>query len=148
MNDCEATIIFSKRINDLFDALNRRYSLEGIRENSNDFKVSKTSAIACVVTLSLWYNCKVLEDSLQFLNKWENMVIDGKIKDEEFLTRSTADGLRVTILSTIELSNYLLKNKFKYVLTAKMNQDPLEVSLFFILIVIVALKSACCTFLK
>jgi len=48
---------------------------------------------------------------------------------DEFLTKSTADGLRVTIRSTIELSTYLLEEcKFKYVLSAKINQDRLEVN--------------------
>ncbi|KAH7938360.1 hypothetical protein HPB49_022800 [Dermacentor silvarum] len=41
--------------------------------------------------------------------------------------QSTAEGLRVTVKSVWELSIYLLKDcDFKYVLTAKMNQDPLE----------------------
>ncbi|KAH7936305.1 hypothetical protein HPB52_021346 [Rhipicephalus sanguineus] len=40
---------------------------------------------------------------------------------------STAEGLRVTLKLVRELSMYLLKDcDFKYVLTAKMNQDPLE----------------------
>lgn len=56
------------------------------------------------------------------------MFTSSSIKATEFLTYSTAEGLRVTILSTIELSTYLLeKCKFKYVLSGKMNQDPLEV---------------------
>jgi len=48
------------------------------------------------------------------------------------LTQSTADGLRVTIKSMLELSKYLLeKCGFKYVLTYKMNQDRLEVFYFY-----------------
>lgn len=44
------------------------------------------------------------------------------------MTQNTADGLRVTIKSILELSKYLLeKCGFKYVLTYKMNQDRLEV---------------------
>lgn len=45
-----------------------------------------------------------------------------------FLTTQTAEGLCVAILSTLELSRYLLKEcNFKYVLSEKFNQDVLEV---------------------
>ncbi|KAH7958677.1 hypothetical protein HPB49_004141 [Dermacentor silvarum] len=44
-----------------------------------------------------------------------------------FLTQSTAEGLRVTMLSMLEISEYLLNQcGFKYVVTGKLNQDPLE----------------------
>jgi len=57
-------------------------------------------------------------------------MIHKKISNQEFLTHSSADGLRVTINSTIQLSKYLLEEcKFKYVLTFKMNQDRLEVNI-------------------
>lgn len=50
------------------------------------------------------------------------------IKHYEFLTHQTAEGFRVAIKSAIQLSQYLLNDcKFAYVLTAKMNQDNLEV---------------------
>lgn len=49
--------------------------------------------------------------------------------ENRFLSHSTAEGLRVTLKSTIELSKYLLEScNFKYVLTRKFNQDCLEVS--------------------
>jgi len=52
-----------------------------------------------------------------------------KIDPNDFLTITTAQGLRVTIQSTIDLSKYLLEEcGFEYVLTGKMCQDPLEVS--------------------
>lgn len=63
-----------------------------------------------------------------YLNKWETMVSEQKITKDQFLTQSTAEGFRVSITSTIELTTYLLEElKFKYVLTNKLNQDPLEV---------------------
>jgi len=62
------------------------------------------------------------------LDSWESKVIDGLVSSNEFLTQQTAEGLRVTIKSSIELSKYLLdKCNFSFVLTAKMNQDNLEV---------------------
>lgn len=48
-----------------------------------------------------------------------------------FLTQITADGLKKTLQSTIDLVEYLLNEcNFAYVLTAKFNQDHLEVRLF------------------
>lgn len=59
-------------------------------------------------------------------------VVNWKISKEEFLTTSTANGLRVTLNSTVDLTNYLLKDcRFKNVLTNKMNQDKLEVIIVF-----------------
>jgi len=54
--------------------------------------------------------------------------VNKKISKDEYLTQNTADGLRVTIKSTLELSKYLIEQcGFKYILTCKMNQDRLEV---------------------
>lgn len=55
-----------------------------------------------------------------------------KIDSNDFLTITTAQGLRVTIQLTIDLSKYLLEEcGFEYVLTGKMYPrcDPLEVSI-------------------
>lgn len=63
-----------------------------------------------------------------WLDLWEGHVLDHSIPEDEFLTKSTVEGLRVTIQSVIDLSKYLLEEcGFKYVLTSKMNQDSLEV---------------------
>jgi hypothetical protein len=51
------------------------------------------------------------------------MVVDGQITKNQFLT----EGLRVTILSTIDLNQYLLSCGFHYVLSNKFSQDPIEV---------------------
>jgi len=57
---------------------------------------------------------------MKWLDSWESKVIDGLISSNEFLTQQTADGLRVTIKSSIELSKYLLDScNFSFVLTAK-----------------------------
>lgn len=57
-------------------------------------------------------------------------MIAERITPSEFLTLQTSQGLRVTLQSTIDLSTYLLeKCDFNYVLTGKMCQDPLEVSI-------------------
>lgn len=65
-----------------------------------------------------------------WLNTWESNV-DHKLIDENyFLSRQTAEGLRMTIQSTLDLIEVLLNEyNFKYVLTSKTNQDRLEVSI-------------------
>lgn len=55
----------------------------------------------------------------------------GYIKPEEFLPNQTAEGLGVTLNSTIDLSKYLLEScSFTYVLAGKMCQDPFEVKYY------------------
>jgi len=62
------------------------------------------------------------------LDEWEVNLEKGLIKESEFLTRPTSEGLRITLSSTIHLIDYLLNEcGFSYVLTAKFNQDSLEV---------------------
>jgi len=58
------------------------------------------------------------------------------------LTQATADGLKITIKSTIDIVDYLLnKCNFKYILTAKLNQDCLEVNLKIIILTKILRKS-------
>ena len=65
---------------------------------------------------------------MQFLNDWEQRVIDGQLQKENFLTDNTAEGLGITLKSTIDLTHYLLLEfNCKYVLTGKINPDSLEV---------------------
>ncbi|KAH7964173.1 hypothetical protein HPB51_027589 [Rhipicephalus microplus] len=107
LTNVEPTVEFTLFLNDLFDALNRRFPAEGLKLEGRDF---------CV-----------LESASAWLDSWEQQVVSGEIHKDLFLTQSTAEGLRVTLKSVRELSIYLLKDcDFKYVLTAKMNQDPLE----------------------
>jgi len=59
---------------------------------------------------------------------WENNLISGKISADEFLTTSTAEGLRVTLISCKQLADYMIeKYDFHYLLSGKINQDALEV---------------------
>ncbi|KAH9377962.1 hypothetical protein HPB48_015074 [Haemaphysalis longicornis] len=107
LQNVKGTVLFTKKFNDLFDALNRNHPKEGITNGSKDLRV--------------------LASFLHWLNTWEKEAASGKIARASFLTDQTAEGLRVTVLSTLELSRYLLKScGFKYVLTGKFNQDVLE----------------------
>lgn len=52
-------------------------------------------------------------------------MLAGQISKEEFLTNQTAEGLRVTLKSTIDFSEYLIKKcGYTYALTGKMCQRP------------------------
>jgi len=67
-------------------------------------------------------------DTLEYIHNWEQNLFNGKISKEDFLTPNSAEGLTVTLRSTIDLCNYLLKDcGIHYVLTSQMNQDALEV---------------------
>ena len=70
---------------------------------------------------------QILQKGLQFLDEWEDLKIKGYITEREGLTSNTLEGLRVSIQSTIDLTTLLLSKGYKYVATAKINQDPLEV---------------------
>jgi len=73
-----------------------------------------------------------LKQGLLWIKEWESNLKNNLILESEFLTRTTADGLKITIQSTIDLVNDLLNDYgFIYVLTAKLNQDRLEVILLF-----------------
>lgn len=50
-NDAEDTIKFTIVVNNMFDALNRKFPAEGIRENSKDLEVF---IMCCVFQLSFW----------------------------------------------------------------------------------------------
>lgn len=65
-----------------------------------------------------------MNQSLIWLDEWENQLSEGHIKDEEFLTKNTAESLRITLHSTIDLSLFLLDEcGFNYVHSSKFNQD-------------------------
>lgn len=66
-----------------------------------------------------------------WLDEWEKNFEQALIQEKEFLTKNTAESLRITLKSTIDLVTFLLNNcGFNYVLTSKLNQDALEVSYF------------------
>lgn len=55
-------------------------------------------------------------------------MLKGNITSDEFLTVETAEGFRLSLISTMDLCHYLIqKFDFEYLLTGKVNQDNLEV---------------------
>jgi len=73
-----------------------------------------------------------LKNALVWLDNWESNVTNNLIPEDKFLTKNTAEGLRMTIQSSIDIINYLHSCGFDYVLTSKTNQDGVEVSILHI----------------
>ncbi|KAL5239019.1 hypothetical protein ACI65C_006429 [Semiaphis heraclei] len=98
--------IKSLRFNKIFDALNRKIPFQGVNLESNDYKI--------------------LQESLLWLNNWELKFETGEVQQDQFLSDNTAEGLRVTLNSTIEIIKYLIEEfNFSYILTGKVTQDNL-----------------------
>lgn len=47
-DESEETVEFTLLLNNIFDALNRKFSAEGIKKNSQDIKVYKYICVLCV----------------------------------------------------------------------------------------------------
>ncbi|XP_037504745.2 uncharacterized protein LOC119379517 [Rhipicephalus sanguineus] len=100
----EGTEVFTRHLNDLFDALNIKLPERGIKRHSKEIQVIK--------------------DFLEMLNSTEKNSVEQGLK--LFASQQTTQSLRVTLMSTLEVIEFLLDEGAHYVLTAKLNQDPLE----------------------
>lgn len=61
----------------------------------------------------------------EYMQQWQNLT---KANDYVFLSNNTSLGFQVTLRSTIEVMNYLTdKCGYKFLMTARLNQDALEV---------------------
>lgn len=97
---------FTLILNDLFDAMNRRFK-KGVTCQSSDF--------AIIIYVQKW------------LDEWEHELVNNAIVKAMFLTKSMSEGLRVTLQSTKDMCTFLTQScNFGYVLTGKFNQDPIE----------------------
>lgn len=87
-----------------------------------------TSNYYSLLDCIFFFYFKVLQSTLKWLDDWEQRVVDKLIKTDHFLTSNTAEGLRITLTSSMQICCYL-KEKYdiNYVLTGKINQDSLEV---------------------
>jgi hypothetical protein len=102
LEDCEPTIQFCMRINRVSDILNSNSRLNALRPNSEQQQD--------------------LEDFLIYLDLWKSCS-----EPNFFLTNSTADGLKATINTTLNLLKYCTEELgYKYLMTTRINQDPLE----------------------
>lgn len=146
--DTAETEAFTQMINDVFDSLNAKLPKEGIRANSPKIQVSNTfkpwfirlffrlnclcgiiflelihfNDVAFCISLNFSQVIKdflVMLDTTEFNHNTKNTLL--------FASRQTTESLRVTLLSIIDIIDELHKAGVPYVLTAKLNQDPLEV---------------------
>ncbi|KAG0442857.1 hypothetical protein HPB47_015547 [Ixodes persulcatus] len=104
LEDCGGTVEFTKRRNDVFDALNVNLPSRGIKEESKEIKI--------------------ITDFLELVDETEhNHNTRGTVM---FASPVTTQSLRVTLASVRDLISDLLRTGAHYVLTGKLNQDPLE----------------------
>lgn len=70
---------------------------------------------------------QIIEDFIQYLDLWEE---EAKIKQCDFLAQSTSYGLQVSLRAALEVCQFLVeKCEFSYLMTARLNQDALEVNI-------------------
>lgn len=102
-NFVEPTEIFVKKIDKLIRIMTARIPKAGLSMPSPNYVF--------------------LKEFLEYLTKWEE---HAKTTVGGFMSATTAEGLRVTIESTLNLVSYLKNIGFKYILTANLSQDRLE----------------------
>lgn len=109
LRDANSTISFVKKMDRLFDALNRRHHNDRITKNSEDLRV--------------------IEEAVKWIDEWESFVscLKEPVKRQTFLDSQTIESFRLTLNSMNELTKELLTTYgFAYVLTGCFNRDPLE----------------------
>lgn len=94
----KATEEFTRDMNSLVDALNSSIPKNGLYNGSTSHMI---------------------------LMKWRDS-LNMSVQANTFASQRTMESLRVTIESTLQVAEYLWANGFKYALTSKFNQDPLE----------------------
>ncbi|XP_077550764.1 uncharacterized protein LOC144164043 [Haemaphysalis longicornis] len=107
LHNSAGTYDFTKQMNDLFDCLNSR--------RPQDVQYNEAEHIA-----TLKANIKWLMDCCTYMESLP------KQRQLCFLSKPTCSALRITLHSTVALSDRLLKSGFRYVLVGNLGQDPLE----------------------
>ncbi|XP_049276172.1 LOW QUALITY PROTEIN: uncharacterized protein LOC125760320 [Rhipicephalus sanguineus] len=123
----EGTEVFTRLLNDLFDALNIKLPERGIKRHSKEIQASSGSSSYVLMLIVCGYFTsfiQVIKDFLEMLNSTEKNSVEQGLK--LFASQQTTQSLRVTLMSTLEVIEFLLDEGAHYVLTAKLNQDPLE----------------------
>lgn len=76
----------------------------------------------------LSFCAQVIKENLAWLDKWCDYTSSQTQQQQLFfLSDATCRALRLTLHSTISLTEVLLSSGYRYVLTGKFGQDPLEV---------------------
>lgn len=72
------------------------------------------------------YDLQNIEEFIDYLDTW---AADTRQNNLEFSLESTYIGLHISLRATLEICEYLVeKCKFDYLMTARLNQDSLEVN--------------------
>ncbi|CAG5071962.1 Protein of unknown function, partial [Cotesia congregata] len=126
--DCEPTIAFMEKVDNLIKAMSSRTPENALRKNAD-----------CPMR-------KAIIDFDQYLRDWEKKANEEKLKKkrnkkksnventddfaEEFdfpITTSTLTGFKITLGTTLELSKFLYdKCNYNYLMTSRLNQDSFE----------------------
>ncbi|XP_064468794.1 uncharacterized protein LOC135383104 [Ornithodoros turicata] len=112
LHDCEGTVSFTRMLNTLYDCLNIQRAEDVAKAGPGQLNVIKES----ITWLEDWCNYR------KTLNEQQQAC---------FLSRQTCAALRITLKSTVDLVESLRACGYKYVLTGKLGQDPLEVKTVF-----------------
>ncbi|XP_051162248.1 uncharacterized protein LOC127282175 [Leptopilina boulardi] len=108
LEDCEGTIKFCERITKLIRAMNSRTAFSAMTTDNESWKI--------------------IEDFLKYLEEWKTVA---KEKNYECLSDNCSYGLKISLKASLEICEFLItKCNFKYLMTARLNQDSLEVTFF------------------
>lgn len=81
--------------------------------------------ILILFVLNIYYSIYIVQDFILFLEEWKR---EAKRKSLEFMSDSCCYGLKFSLKATLEICSFLTeKCCFSYLMTARLNQDNLEV---------------------
>ncbi|KYM96576.1 hypothetical protein ALC62_12756 [Cyphomyrmex costatus] len=121
LKDCEATIIFVHRINNLIKAMTSRSSENTLKKDSTSYNVSI-------------HFCQSILEFRNYLCEWKKIAATkGSEMKKKFMSESTYYGFHITLRTTIELMDFLTtKCGFNFLMTSRLNQDSLELIIIII----------------
>ena len=119
--DSETTERLTKLMNDVFDAMNGRFVAGGINIRNWYKKKEKLDVFLKILDVTEEYH----------RTRKQN---DPDIPVKMFLSETTLQSWRISILSVIALTEEKFKAGYITILTGKLNQDPLEVKFKFYMV--------------
>lgn len=77
----------------------------------------------------VYYTLQIIQNFLKYLEEWQSVATE---KNYKCFHNKTFYGLKVSLKATLEICQYLIENcGFSYIMTARLNQDSLEVRIFY-----------------
>lgn len=135
LQDSKPSQTFCHRIKELIRAMNCRTPNGAMKPGSESWKVSwlflriwyihNIIQLHYILFMIYIYILQIVEEFLPYLDTWQQ---EAKTKGLHFMSDSTCYGLKVSLTATLEICKYLIDEcGFKYLMTARLNQDALEV---------------------